>query len=370
MTTGFAGLDFVLKVGDSQSPEIYTTLSAMRETSCSLNFSPIEITNKGSAFARELLDGAGVKSMQITAAGVFEDSTVYETLRGYKDAQTIKNYDMVLPNGDVIRGRYKVTGLQLTGNHDDAFAYSLTLESSNSFTYHRLLAPSAVTGASLALWLDPTSGVTTSGGAVSAWLDRSAEANNAVGVGSNQPAHSLTSLNGRAGMTYDSTDFLTVTDDASIAFASAFEGFVVFQRDSDAGAAQGILNKDGGAGSREWLLAITSADVLAMTASTDGTAQATATGATTIAVGTPYLARFGWDGTNIFHSLNNGTASTAALASLNDSATDLLIGRTTGAPLLGKIGSVVLFNTATPLTTVQRTGVYNYLAYQHGLALI
>ena len=59
------GSAFLLKVGDGTSTPVYTTVAGLRTTQLSINGDPVVITHKGSGAWRELLSGAGVRSVFI-----------------------------------------------------------------------------------------------------------------------------------------------------------------------------------------------------------------------------------------------------------------------------------------------------------------
>jgi len=68
------GSAFLLKIGDGESPVGYTTIAGLRTTQMSINGDPVVITNKDSGGWRQLLSGAGVRSVSVSGAGVFTGS--------------------------------------------------------------------------------------------------------------------------------------------------------------------------------------------------------------------------------------------------------------------------------------------------------
>lgn len=72
-------------------------------------------------------------------------------------------------------------------------------------------------GASLIAWWDAGSGVTESGGAVSAWADSVGALTVAQGTAGNKPTYSATSFRGAPGITFDGTDdYLSVASTGSL----------------------------------------------------------------------------------------------------------------------------------------------------------
>ena len=68
------GSAFLLKVGDGAATPVYSTVAGLRTTQMSVNGDAVVITNKGSGAWRELLSGAGVRSVSVSGAGVFTGS--------------------------------------------------------------------------------------------------------------------------------------------------------------------------------------------------------------------------------------------------------------------------------------------------------
>ena len=108
-----------------------------------INGEAVDITTKDSnAFissgndkARDLLQGGGVRSMTISASGVFTDSSIENILRGFAFDGAIQNYDLVFSDGSKIAGAFLITSYERAGEFNGEETYSVTLESSNTITY-------------------------------------------------------------------------------------------------------------------------------------------------------------------------------------------------------------------------------------------
>ena len=134
------GSSFLLKENSTGTP---ATIGGLRSTSMTINGEAVDITTKDSnAFissgndkARDLLQGGGVRSMSITASGVFTDSSTENLLRGFAFDGAIQNYDLVFSDGSKIAGAFLVTSYERAGEFNGEETYSLTLESSNTITF-------------------------------------------------------------------------------------------------------------------------------------------------------------------------------------------------------------------------------------------
>ena len=134
------GSSFLLKENSTGTP---ATVGGLRSTSMTINGEAVDITTKDSnAFissgndkARDLLQGGGVRSMTISASGVFTDSSTENILRGFAFDGAIQNYDLVFSDGSKISGAFLITSYERAGEFNGEETYSLTLESSNTITY-------------------------------------------------------------------------------------------------------------------------------------------------------------------------------------------------------------------------------------------
>ena len=134
------GSSFLLKDNSTGTP---VTLGGLRSTSMSINGEMVDISNKDSnAFisggadkARDLLEGGGVRSMSISASGVFTDSSAENTVRGFAYTGVLQAYTLVYGDGSTLDGSFLITSYERAGEYNGEETYSLTLESNNTVTY-------------------------------------------------------------------------------------------------------------------------------------------------------------------------------------------------------------------------------------------
>jgi TP901-1 family phage major tail protein len=134
------GSSFLLKDNSTGTP---ATIGGLRSTSMTINGEAVDITSKDSnAFissgndkARDLLQGGGVRSMTLSASGVFTDSSTENILRGFAFDGAIQNYDLIFSDGSKIAGAFLITSYERAGEFNGEETYSVTLESSNTITY-------------------------------------------------------------------------------------------------------------------------------------------------------------------------------------------------------------------------------------------
>jgi len=124
------GSAFLLKVGDGASPPVFATVAGLRTTQLSVNGEAVVVTNKDSGGWRQLLSGAGVRSVSVSGAGVFTGSAAEARLRGNALAGVLDDYRLSFEGGETMTGRFLVTRLDYAGDFNGERSYTLSLESS------------------------------------------------------------------------------------------------------------------------------------------------------------------------------------------------------------------------------------------------
>lgn len=125
-----SGSAFLLKIADSASPTAYQTVAGLRTTQMSINGDTVVVTHKGSGGWRDLLSGAGTRSVSVSAAGIFLGSSAESALRAYVLAGTLDDYELSFEDGEKLRGRFLVQRLDYAGDFNGERNYTLQLESS------------------------------------------------------------------------------------------------------------------------------------------------------------------------------------------------------------------------------------------------
>jgi TP901-1 family phage major tail protein len=130
--TAEKGSAFLLKVGDGANTPTYTTVAGLRTTQLSINGDSVVITNKGSGGWRELLSGAGVRSVSVSGAGVFTGSAAEVRIKTSALSGLLDDYELSFESGERLRGRFLVTRLDYAGDFNGERSYTLALESSGA----------------------------------------------------------------------------------------------------------------------------------------------------------------------------------------------------------------------------------------------
>ena len=126
------GSAFLLKVGNGGEPPVFATVAGMRTTQMSVNGEAVNVTSKDSGGWRELLSGAGVRSISVAASGIFTGSAAEIRIKSNALAGQLDDYELSFESGERLRGRFLVTRLDYSGDYEGERNYALSLESSGA----------------------------------------------------------------------------------------------------------------------------------------------------------------------------------------------------------------------------------------------
>ncbi len=130
--TAQKGSAFLLKISNGATPPVYNTVAGLRTTQLSITGDTVVITSKESGGWRELLSGAGVRQVSVSAAGIFLGSAAEAQLRSNAMAGTLDDYELSFEDGERLRGRFLVQKLDYAGDFNGERNYTLSLESSGA----------------------------------------------------------------------------------------------------------------------------------------------------------------------------------------------------------------------------------------------
>ena len=124
------GSAFLLKIGDGAATPAFTTVAGLKTTQLTVNGDAVAITNKGSGGWRELLSGAGVRSVSVAASGIFTGGAAEIQVRGLALSGDIEDFQLSFESGERMQGKFLVTRLEYAGDFNGERNYTLALESS------------------------------------------------------------------------------------------------------------------------------------------------------------------------------------------------------------------------------------------------
>jgi TP901-1 family phage major tail protein len=125
-----SGAAFLLKITNGATPAVYQTIAGLRTTQLSINGDTVVVTHKQSGGWRDLLSGAGTRSVSVSAAGIFLGSVAENTVRTRALDGTLDDYELSFEDGAKLRGKFLVQRLDYAGDFNGERSYTMQLESS------------------------------------------------------------------------------------------------------------------------------------------------------------------------------------------------------------------------------------------------
>ncbi len=129
-----AGRDLLLKMANAGGG--FTSVAGLRARSISLNARSIDVTDADSAGRwRELLAGAGAKSVAISGQGVFRDATSDSMIRESFFEQSAQTWQVVVPDFGTLEGPFLVAALEYAGDHEGEATFAVSLASAGEIAF-------------------------------------------------------------------------------------------------------------------------------------------------------------------------------------------------------------------------------------------
>ncbi len=122
-----SGSEMLLKMKASDGA--FTTVAGLRTKTLRLNARPVDVTDTESRGWKELLPGAGIRTAEVSGAGVFRDSDADGLIRTAFFEQSVQDCQFIIPGFGRIEGAFLVTGLNYAGAYNGEAQFDLSLAS-------------------------------------------------------------------------------------------------------------------------------------------------------------------------------------------------------------------------------------------------
>ena len=127
---GQRGRDVLIKISDGGTPEAFVTLAGIRSSEFELNQQEVDATSADSPEGwRELLAGAGLRSMRVRGRGLFKDAASDERMRTVFFAGDIARWQLIVPGLGTFTGPFQLRQLNWSGTHDGEATFAAELQS-------------------------------------------------------------------------------------------------------------------------------------------------------------------------------------------------------------------------------------------------
>ena len=107
-----------------------STVAGPKTPQLSINGAAVATTNKGSGGWRELLSGAGVRSVSVAASGIFTGSAAEAQIKSLALTGALQSFELSFESGERMRGEFLLTRLEYSGDFNGERNYTIALESS------------------------------------------------------------------------------------------------------------------------------------------------------------------------------------------------------------------------------------------------
>lgn len=129
-----AGRDILLKFKSEAGA--FVTIAGLRAKTLRFNARTVDVTDSGSLEAwRELLPGAGVKSAEISGAGVFRDQPSDALARESFFTQAAQDCQFIMPGFGIIEGPFLITSLTYAGTYQGEASFEMSLVSAGALSF-------------------------------------------------------------------------------------------------------------------------------------------------------------------------------------------------------------------------------------------
>ncbi len=132
------GREMVVKIGDGADPEVFSNLCGLNAKTISINTSSIDATTPdcttpGGILWRETL--AGVKSVDVSGDGIFEDSAAELRLNTIAlSADNAVSLEIVVPDFGTYAGTFRAT-YEISGSTEESVTFTGSFESTGAVTF-------------------------------------------------------------------------------------------------------------------------------------------------------------------------------------------------------------------------------------------
>jgi TP901-1 family phage major tail protein len=115
--------------------QLFKSTGGLRSKSLSFSAEGIDITNEESNEWKVMLDKAGIRSLEISGSGVYNNYTVFQSLvDAFLTNQLTCLMFVEVKTGKLYEGCFKLTSLEISGDYDAESNYSISASSSGPIT--------------------------------------------------------------------------------------------------------------------------------------------------------------------------------------------------------------------------------------------
>ena len=137
------GIDMIVRVSQTGAQGgTMLTIGGLRARSIRINDAPIDTTSADAASRWRRLITGGVRAVEISGGGVFEDDAAIEVIRGHimdgATGSTLGYVEFTAPDWGLITGSFHISNLELSSSHDDEVTWSAEFASAGDVVWQAI----------------------------------------------------------------------------------------------------------------------------------------------------------------------------------------------------------------------------------------
>lgn len=132
------GSELLIKRGDGASPEVFTTIGAIRNSRVTFDGNPIDVTTADDVDGNNEIwrtQITGVKSLAVSGDGIGKQLQPIQSMYSDFALGTISNYQVVIPYIGTFTVAMVITNMTFDGSYDGASTFSIEIASASAPTF-------------------------------------------------------------------------------------------------------------------------------------------------------------------------------------------------------------------------------------------
>lgn len=130
-----SGRELLLQVEQTPGIGTYIDVGGLRTKEMKFANEAVDTTNDDDDGVRSLLEGGGIRGLDITGSGIFVNDAAFAVVEAAARADTHLNFRITLPGVDVeYTGAFMIAEFTITGEYNGAVQYNISLQSSGDIT--------------------------------------------------------------------------------------------------------------------------------------------------------------------------------------------------------------------------------------------
>lgn len=130
------GKNFLLRIKNDAATPAFINIAGLKTKSLSFNREIVDVTNSDSVNSwREILTGCGVRSINISGAGIASDKPSLAVVQDAAYDGTLRDCEIVVPGMGLFAGKFAIPTFAVNGEFNGEVTFETSLESSGEAVF-------------------------------------------------------------------------------------------------------------------------------------------------------------------------------------------------------------------------------------------